>query len=1074
NEQTYSEESKARYRAERLEREASAKQKQAQSLSITERDRLYRELLSQLSLNDRAKNDLLRRGLTPEKIEKLLFRSVGQWHPLHHAMTTELPGVIGNGHKLNVMADGYLVPIPNIDGLIVGAQYRVFEPVNGNKYPWLTSRTKNNEGGAKPNLPNGELPIGVYRPKNLTRKEVVGIAEGYLKPSIATDKVGHICLGVAGGNYAGSPEQFTEALRQITLEQGIKPYLLLYPDAGAVQNDHVMQTYHRTYKLATKLGYEVKVAWYGQFSKNKHQDIDELETVDQITEISWYQFLGLQHKALADQSLSICERYLPDLDIPEDAKLIGLKSPKGTGKTEYLARYVDAHRGAKRFLVICHRSQLTEQLGHRLGLRTHYELENAKGQYRYGIITEINLFGMVITWDSLHKINPDDWKGCEIIIDEAEQSIWHLLNASTEIESRRIDTLTMFSQLLENCDRTWLLDADLTNTAIEFTQKLCNRKDFNPYIINNTYLFKKPWQITMYRDNCANHLVQVLLDQLGTGKRVICHLDSQKTKGKYSGKNIERLVKNQYPHLRVLLIDSFTIQDPDHPTYRILTDENICQRLSGYDLVICTPTIETGVDIKTHGLFDAVFGIFHGVVSADSARQALSRYREPVERHVWAAASARMNGSADWKENLRMQDRATKANIRNLQDADRQVDTETHSTCLDTWAKMMARVKSDAISFRSSIEIGLRDEGHNIAIPEELNEAAAKNLEALREIINENRDESYLSERVAISNAPTVTDEQAQHIEELRSRTQSEAYQLRKHKLSKSYGVDVTPELIEADDDGLRRKLQLSYYLTDGRKYLKSRDKEKLDKVLNSKGELWQPTANKTLLQGKIALLDKLGINQLLVEPDREYRGSDGDLIKFAKRCIKHRYELKTSFGMTISPVASPITILKQVLRLIGFSPKQISRDKLANGKAGHRVYKLMSIIDHDLRHEVIQNWLKNDAQKMAKKTAETVTVSNLELDPPKVIIDLVTIGGSNCSESGGYNPITGFILDQSAPPAPPPPQAPIQWHAGMRAMCDGFEYVIKQLGTLIVFLQREGSPHPIQRDISELTPIPS
>ena len=77
---------------------------------------------------------------------------------------------------------------------------------------------------------------------------------------------------------------------------------------------------------------------------------------------------------------------------------------------------------------------------------------------------------------------------------------------------------------------------------------------------------------------------------------------------------------------------------------------------------------------------------------------------------------------------------------------------------------------------------------------------------------------------------------------------------------------------------------------------------------------------------------------------------------------------------MTISPVASPITILKQVLGLIGLSPKQISRDKLANGKAGHRVYKLMSIIDHDLRHEVIQNWLKNDAQKMAKKTAETVT----------------------------------------------------------------------------------------------------
>ena len=107
---------------------------------------------------------------------------------------------------------------------------------------------------------------------------------------------------------------------------------------------------------------------------------------------------------------------------------------------------------------------------------------------------------------------------------------------------------------------------------------------------------------------------------------------------------------------------------------------------------------------------------------------------------------------------------------------------------------------------------------------------------------------------------------------------------IKRHKWFRHIDWDSVPQ----------RKLQLSYYLTDGKKYLKSRDKEKLTKALNSKGQLWQPTANKTLLQGKIALLDKLGINQLLVEPDREYRGSDGDLIKFAKRCIKHRYELKT------------------------------------------------------------------------------------------------------------------------------------------------------------------------------------
>ncbi|MFN5864394.1 MAG: plasmid replication protein, CyRepA1 family, partial [Pseudanabaena sp.] len=477
---------------------------------------------------------------------------------------------------------------------------------------------------------------GVYRPQNLIKKGVVGIPEGYLKPSITAEKVGHICFGMASGNYAGCPEQFEQALKLIETEQGIKPYLLLYPDAGAIQNPHVMNTYSNTYKLAIKLGYEMKVAWHGQISKTKHQDIDELDSIDGIKEISWYEFLGLQHKALKDESVTISQRYLTDLEIPESAKLVCLRSPKGTNKTGYIAKYVDGQRGRKRFLVICHRSQLTQQLGHRLGLRTHYELENATGDIKAAIATEISLFGMVTTWDSLHKINPDDWKNCEIILDEAEQSIWHLLNSTTDIENYRVDTIAMFTQLLQECDRIWLLDADLSNTAIDFVSGLTDRQDFKPYIVLNNYVFEEPWNVTIYSGNEPTGVQQKLFEYLGIGKKCLLHLDSQKSKGRYSGANIERMVNKQYPQLKTLLIDSHTVQNPDHPAYRILTDANICDRLAGYDLVICTPTVETGVSIDKKGLFDAVFGIFFGVVSADSVRQALARYREPVERHIWA------------------------------------------------------------------------------------------------------------------------------------------------------------------------------------------------------------------------------------------------------------------------------------------------------------------------------------------------------------------------------------------------------------------------------------------------------
>ena len=1006
NQQTHSNDAKQVYKAQKVERDLTAKHKHETSLTLIERDREYRKLIDQLphrdQLSDRALSDLVRRGLTAEQIERMLFASVGQWHPLRHAMTTQLAGVIGKGDKLNVMADGYLVPIPNIDKLIVGAQYRVFEPTDGNKYPWLTSKTKNNPDGTSPHLPNGELPMGVYRPQNLIKKGVVGLAEGYLKPSIAADKLGHICLGMASGNFAGCPEQFEQTLKLIETEQGIKPRLVLYPDAGAIQNHHVMDTYRRTYKLAMKLGYEVKVAWYGQFSKTKHQDIDELATIDDVQEIPWYQFLGLQHKALKDESITISQRYLVDIDIPDSAKLICLRSPKGTNKTGYIANYVDGQRGRKRFLVICHRSQLTQQLGHRLGLRTHYELENATGDIKAAIASEMSLFGMVTTWDSLHKINPDDWKNCEIILDEAEQSIWHLLNSTTDIEKYRIDTIAMFSQLLQEGDRTWLLDADLTNTAIEFTSGLVNRPEFEPYIVLNNYRFEEPWNVAIYAGNEPTGLQEKLFNYLGNRKKCLLHLDSQKHKGRYSGINIEAMVKTQYPDLKILLSDSHTVKNPKHPAYRILTDANIGDRLSGYDLVIATPTIETGVSIDTKGLFDAVFGIFYGVVSADSARQALARYREPVERHIWAKTYSPISGNPDYKQALTSQSQAIRAHTRGLQDADlKHIDVNPSPVALTTWAKMQARVKADALRFREAIIDGLKADGHIVKSADDIDKAESKKL---LEIATANRDNSYSQKCEEIMSQITITDDRAQQIDASKSRTDEDEDQLRKYKLNKSYGVEVTSELVKLDDGGLYKKMRLLYFLTDGKEYLKPRDKAKLSSLLNSKGQLWQPTANKSLLQGQISLLNKLDIVNVLMQPDREYRGADADLVKFKKRVIRSRYKLKTMFGIEINSDASAIAIANQLLSILGLKLNQVSRDKLAGGKAGQRVYKFMPILTTDIRYQILQNWLKIDNEKMAKKTVEKMTeiidTSSIELDPPKIIINTITDAGSDLAGS--------------------------------------------------------------------------
>ena len=223
--------------------------------------------------------------------------------------------------------------------------------------------------------------------------------------------------------------------------------------------------------------------------------------------------------------------------------------------------------------------------------------------------------------------------------------------------------------------------------------------------------------------------------------------------------------------------------------------------------------------------------------------------------------------------------------------------------------------------------------------------------------------------------------------------------------------MEVTPELVQLDDDGLYKKLRLFYFLTDGKEYLKPRDKTKLSNLLNSKGQLWQPTANKALIRGQIDLLRKLDIVNVLMQPEREYRGADADLVKFKKRVIRHRYAIRTMFGIEINPAASAIASANQLLSILGLKLNQVSRDKLASGKAGHRVYKFMPILATDIRYQILQNWLKVDAQKLAQKISEIIDISNIELDPPKIIINSITDAGSDvCAIAPGLIAQTSLI----------------------------------------------------------------
>ena len=262
-------------RRERETREAIERTRRAEGLSEIERNREFRNLLNQLSLNQSHREDLKRRGLTDEQIQKGMFASVEQWQELSQPVSHLLPGVNLDGRSLNISTPGYLCPIWHND-LIIGCQIRTED-----KYRWLTSVNQKRPNGQTSHLKNGELPIAVVEADG---DPDLRFCEGVLKPYIASCRLGKSFLGAAGGNFTSSPEQIQEAIARIQPRR-----LILCPDAGAIDNPHVVRQYQKLYELLTDWGCELLVERW----QDEALDIDEIPPSTRIALTAFEEFLPL-------------------------------------------------------------------------------------------------------------------------------------------------------------------------------------------------------------------------------------------------------------------------------------------------------------------------------------------------------------------------------------------------------------------------------------------------------------------------------------------------------------------------------------------------------------------------------------------------------------------------------------------------------------------------------------------------------------------------------------------------------------------------------------------------------------
>lgn len=655
------------------------------------------------------------------------------------------------------------------------------------------------------------------------------------------------------------------------------------------------------------------------------------------------------------------------------ARLIAIKSPKGTGKTKFLESVVaEALSRDQWVLVIGHRVQLVEALCQRFGLNYITEVKHSETG---------TLFGYGLCIDSLHpnsqaQFHGDQWSDGVVIIDEVEQVLWHGLNSST-CRHQRVAILKSLKTLMQNilggAGQVVITDADLSDVSINYLIALAGVA-VEPLIIENEWqpTPRESWQVYSYPDNTPQRLVTDLETHIAQGGKPFVCLSAQKLTSQWGTRALEAYLTQKFPDRKILRIDAESLAEPSHPAYHCIT--NLNQVLANYDIVLASPAIETGVSIELRNHFTSVWGIAQGIQSENSVRQALGRIRQNLPRYLWVAPlgfNQVGNGSTSIPALLTSEHRLTQLNIRLLQQSDFEalddLDMGFQAESLLCWAQMAVRFNAAMLQYREAILTALVAEGHQVQIVNPLpdikpansgTEEKSESNPCLTEVIATVRQQNYQAECQAISHAMDLSDRDYQDLQKQMSKTLSQRHAQRKHQLKLRYGVPVTPELIIKDDQGWFEKLQLHYFLTVGRSYLAERDADAAAKLMTEgRGNIFLPDFNSSQLGAVIGIMDVLGIHQLITDKQRELRNTDQDLQTMATLALGNRPVIKTTLNIGLAANSTPITILRRFLDKIGYGLTCLRSE--TRQKKRLRVYQIVD--PEDGRSEVFQQWLAFD-----------------------------------------------------------------------------------------------------------------
>ena len=290
-------------------------------------------------------------------------------------------------------------------------------------------------------------------------------------------------------------------------------------------------------------------------------------------------------------------------------KVIAFKSAYNTGKTQTL-HYIIEKFNPKKILIITYRQTLTHNL---FG---NFSKHNFKSYFdqNYGVdrlICQIDSLTNLLDYDIINdKLNVPRYD--LIIFDESESSLAHLESPTIK---NQLATFNVLDALMKKSKHIIALDGDFGNRTYDYLKSVNGDNEFE--VVQNLYVpSKKHWMFT----NDKSDFDESLRNSLENGQKIFMCSMSSEMATKYS-----TLFKDDYK----VLVHSSGSDDSLKTELQTVNEFWI-----KYDLVICTPSVESGVDFNVQ-YFDKLYVVLSsGSTHQRGLNQMTNRVRKLKDLNV--------------------------------------------------------------------------------------------------------------------------------------------------------------------------------------------------------------------------------------------------------------------------------------------------------------------------------------------------------------------------------------------------------------------------------------------------------